>query len=90
VPGGQGGGYQVGGGARGQARGASEGPHVTTPLLYVRGEQERGGGINNYAEGLRGAGVVHVEQGIVSGAGHFTQEETPEETWRLIADFAQL
>jgi pimeloyl-ACP methyl ester carboxylesterase len=71
-------------------RRASEGPHVTTPLLYLRGEQERGGDIYNYVEGLRDAGMTHVEQGIVCGAGHFTQEEAPEETWRLIADFAQL
>ena len=68
-------------------RRASEGPHVTTPLLYMRGEQERGGDINTYLEGLRGAGVTHVEPGIVPGAGHFTQEEAPGETWRLIARF---
>ena len=71
-------------------RRASEGPHVTTPLLYMRGEQERGGDINTYLEGLRGAGVTHVESGIVPGAAHFTQEEAPRETWRLIARFARL
>jgi pimeloyl-ACP methyl ester carboxylesterase len=71
-------------------RRASEGPHVTTPVLYLRGEQERGGDISAYADGLRGAGLTHVEQVVVSGAGHFTQEEAPEETWRLIASFAQL
>jgi pimeloyl-ACP methyl ester carboxylesterase len=26
----------------------------------------------------------------VPGAGHFTQEEAPERTWRLIAEFAGL
>jgi hypothetical protein len=25
---------------------------------------------------------------LVSGAGHFSQEEAPDETWPLIADFA--
>jgi pimeloyl-ACP methyl ester carboxylesterase len=34
--------------------------------------------------------VTHVEPGIVPGAGHFTQEEAPGETWRLIARFARL
>ncbi|MDT7775349.1 MAG: hypothetical protein QOC67_4273, partial [Pseudonocardiales bacterium] len=24
---------------------------------------------------------------VVAGAGHFTQEESPQETWQLIADF---
>jgi pimeloyl-ACP methyl ester carboxylesterase len=71
-------------------RRASDGPRVTTPLLYLRGEQERGAEIGVYAEGFRAAGVTHVERGIVAGAGHFTPEEAPEEAWRLIADFAQL
>jgi pimeloyl-ACP methyl ester carboxylesterase len=71
-------------------RRASEGARVTTPLLYLRGELERGGDIGAYVDGLRAAGVTHVEQALVARAGHFTQEEAPEETWRLIADFAGL
>jgi pimeloyl-ACP methyl ester carboxylesterase len=66
------------------------GPAVTTPLLYLRGERERGGDIGPYADGLRGAGVPNVTQAVVPGAGHFTQEEAPGETWRLIAGFAGL
>ena len=34
------------------------------------------------------AGLVNVEPALVPGAGHFTQVEAPEETWRLIAGFA--
>jgi pimeloyl-ACP methyl ester carboxylesterase len=66
-------------------------PHhpTTTPLLYLRGDHE-GGDINSYVTGLKDAGVTHVEQGIVPESGHFTQEEAPEETWRLIAGFVGL
>ncbi|MGH7868543.1 MAG: alpha/beta fold hydrolase [Candidatus Dormibacteraceae bacterium] len=62
---------------------------VSTPLLYLRGELESGD-ISTYVAGFAAAGVEHVEQGLVPGAGHFTQEEAPQETWRLIADFAGL
>jgi pimeloyl-ACP methyl ester carboxylesterase len=41
-------------------------------------------------QGLRAAGVTHVEQAVVPDAGHFTQEENPEQTWQLIARFAGL
>jgi pimeloyl-ACP methyl ester carboxylesterase len=69
---------------------ASAGPPVSTPLLYLRGERERGGGIGPYVQGLRDAGVTNVQSALVPGAGHFTQEEAPAETWRLMARFAAL
>ncbi len=59
---------------------------MTTPLLYLRGEHE-GGDIHAYAAGFREAGCARVGHAIVPGAGHFTQEEAPEATWRLIAGF---
>ncbi len=68
---------------------ASEGPPVETPLLYLRGEHETGD-IHTYVQGLRGAGIAHIDHGVIPNAGHFTQEEAPEETWRLIAGFAGL
>jgi pimeloyl-ACP methyl ester carboxylesterase len=34
--------------------------------------------------------VTHVEQALVPDAGHFTQEEAPEQTWQVIARFAGL
>jgi pimeloyl-ACP methyl ester carboxylesterase len=58
-----------------------------TPLLYLRGADESGD-INAYIRGFRKSGIGQVEQGIVPGAGHFTQEEAPNQTWQLIANFA--
>jgi pimeloyl-ACP methyl ester carboxylesterase len=69
---------------------ASAGPPVSTPLLYLRGERERGGDIGPYVRGLRDAGVTHIQSALVPGAGHFTPQEAPAETWRLIARFAGL
>jgi pimeloyl-ACP methyl ester carboxylesterase len=62
---------------------------LATELLYLRGEKE-GGQINDYVEGFRSSGMTHVEHGLVPNAGHFTQEEAPEDTWRLIADFSAI
>jgi pimeloyl-ACP methyl ester carboxylesterase len=61
-------------------------PEVTTPLLYLRCEHERGD-ITAYVRGFRAAGIVNVEHGVVPGAVHFTQEEAPRETWELISGF---
>jgi pimeloyl-ACP methyl ester carboxylesterase len=58
-------------------------------VLYLRGEHESGN-IDTYVRGLKEAGVPHVDQGVVPDAGHFTQEEAPEQTWQLIARFAGL
>jgi pimeloyl-ACP methyl ester carboxylesterase len=70
-------------------RQAAAGSPATTPLLYLRGKHESGN-IDTYVQGLRAAGVTHVEQAVVPDAGHFTQEENPEQTWQLIARFAGL
>ena len=66
---------------------ASEQPQVATPLLYLRGEHQRGD-IHAYVQGFRAAGVTQIEH-AVPGAGHFAQEEAPDGVWRLIADFAR-
>jgi pimeloyl-ACP methyl ester carboxylesterase len=64
-----------------------DGEPVSTPVLYLRGEHERGD-VGTYARGLRAAGLTRLEHGEVLGVGHFAQEEAPEATWRLLADFA--
>jgi pimeloyl-ACP methyl ester carboxylesterase len=61
---------------------------IQTPLLYMRGEHERAGDIGKYVDGLRAAGATSLEHAVIGAAGHFTQEEAPEETWRRIAEFA--
>ena len=70
-------------------RQAAAGSPASTPVLYLRGEHESGN-IDAYVRGLRAAGVRHVERALVPDAGHFTQEEAPEQTWQLIARFAGL
>ena len=73
----------------GDNREAAAGPPASTPLLYLRGQHESGN-IDTYVRGLRAAGVPHVEQAVIPDAGHFTQEEAPEQTWHAIARFAGL
>jgi pimeloyl-ACP methyl ester carboxylesterase len=60
---------------------------VTTPLLHIRGARESGD-IATYVRGLREAGITTIEELLIPSAGHFTQEEAPEETWRALAHFA--
>jgi pimeloyl-ACP methyl ester carboxylesterase len=66
----------------------SAGPPITTPVLYLRGEKERGGLLESYVEGLRRAGVTNVQGALVPATGHFPQEEATEETWRIVRQFS--
>jgi pimeloyl-ACP methyl ester carboxylesterase len=66
------------------------GPPVRTPVLYLRGDKERGGDITGYAEGLRRAGVTNLDYATVPGCGHFPHEEAPGLLWDRIATFAGL
>ena len=61
-----------------------------TPVLYLRGDEERGGDITGYAEGLRRAGVTNLDYATVPGCGHFPHEEAPGLLWDRIATFAGL
>jgi pimeloyl-ACP methyl ester carboxylesterase len=60
---------------------------VTTPVLYLRGEKGAAK-MADYVNGFRAAGLVDIAHDVVPGGGHFAHEEAPEDTWRLIADFA--
>ena len=62
---------------------------VDTPVLNLRADQP-GADPAPFLDGLRRAGLSNVEQNVVSGAGHFLQEEAPGQVWQLIADFAGL
>lgn len=70
------------------AGGAGEPLH--TPLLYLRGQHERGGRIDEYVRGLEGAGATSLEHGLIPASKHFTQEERPDDVWQRIARFAGL
>ncbi|MDQ8043285.1 MAG: alpha/beta hydrolase [Solirubrobacteraceae bacterium] len=63
-------------------------PKVTTPLLYLRGEHE-GGDMDEYVAGFHAAGLEHVTDARIPGAGHFAPEEAPVATWHLIRDFVR-
>jgi pimeloyl-ACP methyl ester carboxylesterase len=66
---------------------ASSGPPATTPLLYLRGEKERGGPLDSYVDGLRQAGVTNVHGALVPGSGHFPQEEATQAVWQILRQF---
>ncbi|WP_141582170.1 alpha/beta fold hydrolase [Actinomadura sp. WMMA1423] len=61
---------------------------VGTPVLYLRGDGE-GGDITTYAEGLRKAGVENLTTATIRDAGHFSQEEQPDQVWARIRSFAE-
>ena len=60
---------------------------VATPVLNLRADQP-GADPAPFLDGLHRTGLSNVEQTVVTGAGHFLQEEAPDQVWQLIADFA--
>jgi pimeloyl-ACP methyl ester carboxylesterase len=58
----------------------------STPVLYVRGEGSRGD-LDNYADGLRAAGIQHLTTKLIPDTGHFIPDEQPTELWRAVHDF---
>lgn len=49
---------------------------VQTPVLYVRGDRERGD-ITSYMEGFQASGLQNVSQAIIANSGHFAPDEQP-------------
>ena len=70
-------------------RESATGRPVDTPVLNLRADQP-GADPAPFLHGLRNTGLTTVEQHVIPGAGHFLQEEAPEQIWSLIADFASL
>ena len=58
------------------------GSAIDTPVLYLRGGEEKGIALDRYVDGLRAAGLSEVRGGLVPGSGHFAPEEQP----RVLAD----
>jgi pimeloyl-ACP methyl ester carboxylesterase len=69
---------------------ASHGQAVTTPVLYLRGEQDRGAKIEEYLEGLRAAGLANLRGETIAQSGHFAPLEQPARVAASLSQFAQL
>jgi pimeloyl-ACP methyl ester carboxylesterase len=67
---------------------AAAGGEVGTPLLYLRGEHERGD-LSAYVDGFTGAGLTRVRSAVVGGAGHFAPEDNPDEVWAQVREFIE-
>jgi pimeloyl-ACP methyl ester carboxylesterase len=61
---------------------------VDTPLLYVRGDKEQGD-INEYVQGLKSSGMLHVSSRIIPKCGHFSPDEAPEALARVLREFRE-
>jgi pimeloyl-ACP methyl ester carboxylesterase len=59
---------------------------VELPLLYVRGDKERGE-MQKYLEGFRQAGIARLSSALIPNSGHFTPEEQPEAVWQALRAF---
>lgn len=57
------------------------------PMLYLRGEDDRGQPLERYVEGLRSAGLRNVIGRTISDSGHFIAIEQPEVFAREIREF---
>lgn len=60
---------------------------VFTPVLYLRGRDDRGEQLDRYVEGLRSGGLRDVSGEEIPGSGHFIAIEQPEEFTRVILEF---
>jgi pimeloyl-ACP methyl ester carboxylesterase len=56
-----------------------------TPLLYIRGDKDLGGTIDDYAAGFRKVGVRNLETAKIADCGHFVADEQPGALWDAIA-----
>lgn len=59
---------------------------VSTPVLYIRGDQEPGD-IDRYVAGLRSGGLRNVRGMVIHHCGHFTPDEHPAELAGILAKF---
>jgi pimeloyl-ACP methyl ester carboxylesterase len=59
---------------------------VRLPVLYLRGDHERGS-LQDYLAGLRAGGLQGVEGHLIEGSGHFAPEEQPAQVAALLQAF---
>lgn len=58
-----------------------------TPVLYLRGEAERGIELERYVSGLRGSGLLSVQGQVIPNSGHFAPDEQPEAVAGTLSSF---
>ncbi len=68
----------------------TRGQRVETPVLYLRGEKERGIELARYVSGLRAAGVRQLQAETIAGSGHFAPNEQPEAVASALRRFVGL
>jgi pimeloyl-ACP methyl ester carboxylesterase len=67
----------------------ARGQRIDTPVLYLRGTEERGLDVGRYADGLRESGLADVRGDLVPGSGHFAPEEQPRAVAAVVMAFAR-
>jgi pimeloyl-ACP methyl ester carboxylesterase len=66
---------------------ATKQQQVHTPVLYLRGDAERGIELERYLAGFRDNGLRQLSGDIIPGSGHFSPDEQPEFLARRIEMF---
>lgn len=69
------------------ARDNRTGGKIDTPVLYLRGGEERGIALDRYLDGLRDGGLADVRGALVEGSGHFAPEERPQAVAQAVLAF---
>ncbi|OZB92405.1 alpha/beta fold hydrolase [Paenibacillus sp. XY044] len=67
---------------------ASKNDIVSTPVLYLRGSDERTN-IEKYLAGFRENGLQNIHAKVIENCGHFSAEEQPEQVAVAIKEFIQ-
>ena len=50
---------------------------IQTPMLYLRGDAD-GRSVHDYVSGIRNAGAVNLESGVLPKSGEYAPEESPQ------------
>lgn len=67
----------------------AHGRRVGTPVLYLRGAEERGIALDRYVDGLRESGLADVRGERIPDSGHFAPEEQPRAVAAALMAFAR-
>jgi pimeloyl-ACP methyl ester carboxylesterase len=59
---------------------------IETPMLYLRGDAD-GRDVRDYVAGLKAAGAVRLESGVLPNSGEYAPEEAPDALLRAVRGF---